>query len=53
MSEMILELITETICRMSLAVSGNVLNGESHKVGCSDGSSLEILEVRKDQSQVR
>lgn len=51
---MIPELITETICRVRLAVSGNVLNGESHRVGCSDGSSLEV-QVRggRGQSQVR
>jgi hypothetical protein len=46
-AEMIVELITERICRMSLAVSGNVLNGESHRVSCSDGSSLELLETRR------
>lgn len=46
-AKMTLELITETICRMSLEVSGNVLNGEGHRVDCLDGSSLDVLEVRR------
>lgn len=46
-------LITETICRLRLAVSGNVFNGEGHRVDCLDGSSLDVLEVRRGQFQVR
>lgn len=36
-AKMTVELITETICRMSLAVSGNVLNEEGHRVDSLDG----------------
>ena len=51
MAAMIPELITELTMR--LTISGNVLGGESHRAGCSDGSSLEVLEVRRGQSQLR
>lgn len=52
-AKMILELITETICRMRLAVSGNVFNGEGHRADCLYGSSLDVLEVQRGQFQVR
>lgn len=32
--ELILELVIEAICRMHLAVSEDVLNGERHREGC-------------------
>lgn len=47
MVEMIVEFIIERICRMSFVVFGNVLNGESYRVSCLDGSFFELLETRR------